>query len=264
MLLRRRRQPRRGWASVNEGAPPDPRDSGKVSAWLRFSQGTVTGAGFSSVPDVLSSNPAVQGTDAQRPVSGTSANGLTIATFSNDLLAWPLVNATNNQSPAWGIAFWVRCTPDGTPRRIWNIMSSGGASAHRFEINSDTNASRGLHCDVYINNASGRRAATQAALTAATWTFVTVEYDGAQAAESAECIITTNTNVIGLTFSDAAGAPGDMPDTLVQPTGNAFIGAATTVPNFPFIGDIGPNVFILNAQLTAAERTALMNFERPT
>ncbi len=255
------------WDQVAGGAAFDPRDSGKVSAWLRFSQGTVTGSGFSSVPDVLNSNPATQSTDAQRPASGTSGNGLTIATFSNDFLAWPLVNGNNNQSPAWGIALWVRCTPDGTVRRLWSIRlpgALGGASDNRIEICSDNNASRGIFVDIYTSTVTARRGAVQASFAASTWTFLTVEYDGAQSAEADECVITTGGAVRTLAFGDAAGTPGDMPDTLIQPTGNAHLGAQTTAAGNPFVGDIGPNVFILNARLTAAERTALMNFEAPT
>lgn len=258
----------KAWELVAGGAPAfDPRDSGKVSAWLRFSQGTVTGSGFSSVPDVLNNNPAVQGTDSMRPASGTSANGLTIATFTNDFLAWPLVNASNNQSTAWGIAMWVRCTPDGTVRRLWSIRlpgASGGASDNRIEICSDNNASRGIFVDIYPTTVTARRGAVQASFAAATWTFLTVEYDGTQTAEADECVITTGGTVRTLAFSDAAGAPGDMPDALIQPTGNAHLGAQTTAGANPFVGDIGPNVFILNARLTAAELAALAAFEAPT
>jgi hypothetical protein len=249
------------------GSGFDPRESGAVSAWLRFSQGTVTGAGYSSVPDVLNSNPAVQATDANRPVNGTSANGLPIATFTDDFLAWPLANGSNNQSPAWGIAFWLRCTPDGTVRRIWSIRlpgASGGASDNRIEICSDSNASRGIFADVYNSTVTARRGAVQASFAAATWTFFTLEYDGAQGTEAGKLLITTGGTVRTLSFSDAAGAPGAMPATLIQPTGNAHLGAQTTAGGNPFVGDVGPNVFVLTRQLTAAERAALMGFEVPT
>jgi hypothetical protein len=234
-----------------------------VAAWLRLQNATVTGSGYSSVPDVLSSNPAVQGTDARRPVNATAANGLPIATFTDDFLDWPLVNGSNNQSPAWGLALWVKCTADGTPRRIWSAMTAQ-ASANRAELNQDTNGARGLHCDIYINNTSTRRGATQTTTTAGGWSFVTVEYDGAQATEAARCIVTIDGSVKTLTFSDANGTPGAMPATLVQPTGSVYIGARDTVPNQPFVGSIGPNIYVLNRQLTAAERTALMGFEQPT
>jgi len=55
-----------------------------------------------------------------------------------------------------------------------------------------------------------------------------------------------------------------MPATLVTPTGNAFLGAATNIPGNPFVGDMGPNIYFLNRQLTSGERLDLMNFEAPT
>ena len=143
-------------------------------------------------------------------------------------------------------------------------MAGGGASAHRIELNQDTNAARGLHTDVYINNTTARRGATQTATTAATWTFVTLEYDGSKATDALKCIITIGGTAQTLTFSDSAGAPGAMPATLVQPTGSIFIGSRDSVPNQPFVGSIGPNIYILNRQLTASERSQLMNFEEPT
>lgn len=259
----RRTSRRKAWELQNGSPAFDPRDSGKVSAWLRFSQATVTGSGYSSVPDVLNSNPAVQGTDGRRPINGTAANGLPVATFSDDLLEWPFANGSNNQTPRWGIAMWVRATSDGTPRRIWCAhTANGSASASRIEINHDTNGSRGIHADVYRTNTDGMRAAGITNFTGA-WAFLTVEYDGGQATNATKCLITLGGSALSCTFT-TLNTDVALPAALPQPTGNILIGARTTVPAFQFVGDIGPNIFILNAQLTAAERTALMGFEAPT
>lgn len=260
-------QRHRGW-EMGAGSPAfDPRDSGKVSAWLRLANATVTGSGYSSVPDALGGAAAVQATDGRRPVNGTSANGLPIATFTDDLLQWPLANTTISTSPKAGLAFWIKCTPDGTVRRIVSVRvpgAGGGASANRLELCSDTNGTRGLFIDIYIGATDVRRAATAAALTAATWLFVSWEFDGSQSTDATKCLLTIGGTAQTLTFSDASGTPGAMPATLNQPTGDFYFGAQSTVPGLPFVGTIGPNIFALNAQLTSAERTALMNFEAPT
>ena len=238
-----------------------------VSAWLRLNGATVTGSGYSSVPDVLGGTAAVQTTDARRPVNGTSVNGLPIATFTDDVLQWTLDNARNNTSPAAGLAFWIKCTPDVTVRRLASVRlpgASGGGSDNRVELCSDSNGARGFFVDVYNSTVTARRGATAAALTAATWLFVTWEYDGSKATDALKCLLTINNVVQTLSFSDAAGAPGAMPATLIQPTGELYFGAQTLVPANPFVGSIGPNIFALNRQLSSSERAQLMNFEAPT
>lgn len=253
----------RAWEMVAGGSAFLPTDLGKVSAWLRLAQATVTGSGYSSVPDVLTTNPAVQSTDARRPVNGTSANGLPIATLTDDFLSWPLA-AGNNGATKWGCAFWMNSTADGSVRRIVCIRNSGGAgnaSADKLEVAYQTG--RGILFDAYVSNGNAWRARSNQVATGLH--FWTVEYDGTQSGDANRAIITMDAAVIGgTTFELAAGVATEIPATLTTPTGNIFLGASTTVPGNPFTGIIGPNFWILNAQLSAAERAALMNFESPT
>lgn len=233
-----------------------------VSAWLRLAAGTVTGQGYSSIPDVLASNPAVQATDDRRPVNGTSANGLPIATFTDDLLSWP-VSAGANGTTAWGMAFWMNETADGTVRRVFSARrtgASGGCSVDKLEVAYQN--TRGMMLDAYASDGQAYRARSDTSATGLH--FWTIEYDGSQSTDALKALITLDGVILTCTFETAAGAQASIPAALPAPTGSFFIGAQTTVPNAPLTGIIGPNIYFLNAQLTAAQRIALMNFEAPT
>ncbi len=219
-----------------------------VSAWLRLANATITGSGYSSVPDVLgATSPAAQGTDAQRPVNATSANGLPIANFTNDFLAWPLA-AANNGSVKNGFACWCKSTLVGLQNLfvIWN--AGAGASAAKVDFFAN-GSSLSWFMDV------GGSASKAAYMTANVWHFVTVEYDGSQATDQLRCLVTVDGVVLATTNTT-------VPTSQPTPTGNAAIGG---FGNSQFwVGSLGPNFFELNRQLTASERAALMAFEVPT
>lgn len=220
----------------------------KVSAWLRLANGTVTGSGYSSVPDVLgATSPAVQATDAQRPVNGTSANGLPIMDTTNDFLAWPL-SAANNQATKNGFACWCKSNLSGFQNLFVIYNVGGGASAAKLDFFTNS-ATLSYFCE------TGGSATQASFMTANVWHFVTVEYDGTQATDAARCLVTVDNVVLGST--NVA-----IPVTQPTPTGNAAIGGFAN--SQPWIGSIGPNFYALNAQLTTAERGALMGFEQPT
>jgi hypothetical protein len=267
MSYRRRR--------INSGGSQgfDPTTVSAVSAWLRLAGGTITGSGYSSVPDMLSVNPATQSSDAIRPVNGTSANGLPIVTCDGTTaLSWPL-NAGNNGTTQWGFAAWVKTTTAAGVRELFNIDSVGsGASSRKLQqVSSGTSDM----IDVFdVPGTSARRASMTSLFTLNTLVFVTFELDlNSGAAEASRCVITRNAAVQTLSFSDANGTPGSVPVAMGAPTGNAaiysrFVNGAST----SWIGDVGPNIFILGSKmpgateglLTTAARTALMNFEAPT
>lgn len=239
-----------------------PSDVSAVSAWLRLALGTVTGSGYASVPDVLASNPATQGTDAQRPVNTTAGNGLPTATFTDDYLDWPLATG-NNGATKWGVAFWMNSTADGTVRRIISVRrtgASGGASVDKLEVCYQTG--RGLMFDCYASDGQAYRCRSDTVATGLH--FWTVEGDFTLATDALKTVITLDGTPLTCSFETAAGVQAAMPSSLPQPTGSIYIGALTTVPAFPFTGILGPNLYILNRQLTAGERTALRTFEAPT
>jgi hypothetical protein len=250
------------------GVGASPFQVSAVSAWLR---NTATSGGVTSVTDLLNSNPAVQGPEANQPTGTTSANGLPCLSFdgTDDFLSWPII-ANTIGSPRWGYAAWVRPATVSSVHTIYACRGLTGASATRLELQQN---GTDLFVNVAISNVSIRRGTASAVFALNTWAFITVEYDGAQSSEADECIITVNGVKQTLAFVDDTGTPGDMPDTLVQPTGNAAIGDIRVAsPLLPWHGLIGPNQFILKGAggisggglITAGQRTILMNFEAPT
>ena len=220
-----------------------------IAAWLRNAQGTITGSGYSSIPDILgATSPAVQSTDANRPVNGTSANGLPIATYSNDFLSWPL-NANNNQTTKYGFACWCKITFSGFQNLFVIWAGGGGASANKF--------------DFFLSNANlqalfepgGGQAAKTNLMSSGAWHFVTVEYDGTLATDTLRAVVTVDGVVIG-TINTA------IPTSQPAPTGNAWFGGFGASQFLQ--GSIGPNFWWLNRPLTTTERNNIMNFEVPT
>lgn len=239
-----------------------------IAAWLRLAGGTITGSGYSSVPDVLASNPAVQTTDGSRPPNLNSANGLPRADFdgSADHFDWP-VAANNNQTVTHGFAAWVEfdSVADGV-RGIFGAITAGSARAELVKN------SAALLIDVYHSAVSIRRGTVASAFSAATKYFLTWEYDGDGANDAAKCTLTRSGTVLTVTFTDDTGAPLIMPATLISTAGPHIIGARTAAGVGPINGKIGPNIWILGSKmagatqglLTTEARANLMNFEKPT
>ncbi len=263
----------RAWElTAGSGAPFDPRDlGGVVTAWLRVANSTVTGAGISSLPDVLNTNPAVQGTDANRPALGASANGLPLITgATGKVLFWPLA-ASNNGTSQWGIAMHMRSPLSAAARAFYGVRGANGADVDRIFCRIGTDES--VNASIFIDASNQRQGATAASqIGDNTWHHVTIEFDGTAVAESAKLTITIDAAVKALTFSNPQGA-GALPATLTAATGNGLIISLNTGGSSgPFLGDIGPNILVFGSKmagateglLTAAARTALSGFERPS
>lgn len=225
-----------------------------ILGWLRLGAPgtTITGSGYSSVVDVLNSNPAIQATDANRPINGTSANGLPIATFSTHFLQWSL-NASNNGATKMGIAGYFKlANVVGNKTLAVSTLTAGGASANKVLYMANANQ---IRCD---DQTVDRHAVSVNTVDTA-WRFLTMEIDCTQVAESAKVIQTIDGVVSVTSFSsDTAWSA-----TMGVPTGNMLIGAGTTGAASPFVGSMGPNLYFLGRQLTGAERTSLINFEKP-
>jgi hypothetical protein len=261
-------------------APIDPVNvtAGAVSAWLRVASGTITGSGYSALPDALdAANPAVQSTDARRPTAATSANGLPILACSSQAMSLPLT-AARNGTTQWGFGCWVKQTGGGAS--AWVITSidsagSAGASARKFLAQPSTGGVTNVGMFVFnATSTTARGAQKTGVLTANTWMFLTYELNlGSGGSEATRAVITLNGAVQGLTFSDALGTPGAMPTSMPSPTGSIglFAQNLSTGAN-GFGGNIGPNIYLFGSAmpgateglLTASARTALMNFEAPT
>jgi hypothetical protein len=258
-------------SKVTEGAVlsslgPAAFTEGAVTSWMRLSDpaSVITGSGYSSIQDVLNpSSPLTQSTDARRPPSATSTNGLPILNVTAATLVVPLIAARTNVN-TWG--FWGWVNQSATADNIVSIGTSGGASANFAWFNFNTS---GTNCKTELWTGASSRVANKGSLTAGTWKFITIEFNGARAGD-ARYTLTVDTVVQTATFS---GSLGSMPATLPSGlTGTGSLLSFTSAGGFPFVGKVGPNFGFFGAAmagateglLTAAARQSLMSFEAPT
>jgi hypothetical protein len=233
-----------------------------VVGWLRVANATVTGAGVSSLPDVLGGTAAAQGTDANRPPLGASGNGLPILQFAGtQWLDHAVQSGVNNNAAFFGIAMWLRTPLSAAGRSMYAIRSAaGGASAHR--VIWQVLAGEDLLVDVSLDNSNARRLRTATSQVGNNiWSFCSLQIQCSLLAD-ARTIMTQNATVYTTTYSAVGTAP-EMPATLVTPTGDALIGMGTEALATPFTGDMGPNLYFLNRQLTAGDLANLRAFEQP-
>jgi hypothetical protein len=240
-----------------------------VGAWLRFAEGTSDANGFSSVPDVLNANPAIQTVNANKPARVLSANGLVLANFvTDDRLWWPLI-AANNSTAAFGFMFWIVPANIAAPTERWIDIwynsgnpPTGGASAPKFSIGK---IGATVHA-VLRNGAASPTATSGNVLSAGVPACVGFEFNGAGATDAAKLVITLDGVAIASTVTGGA-----MPTALPAPTGSANIGAYIQGAAH-YTGKMGSNLFCFNAAmagvtsglLTPAARLAYKNFEAPT
>lgn len=264
---RRARRNNETFALLNGQRGFDPRDSGKVAAWLRLANGTITGGGYSSVPDLLASNPATQGNSDFYPAAGTSTNGLPTAIFdrtSPTQLAWPIAS-NNNSTSKFGFACWIKLTSNGAYHCLFN-QSSG---ANKVEIYIDTGRRvRVSKFGIDSSGYNGRDSLTAGNSVPAvgTWFFFRYQFDGSQGTEAGrdKTFIDEVDLSAGTTYSNVG--TGGTPVTLRTGSGTCFVGNYQNNSDTTYALDaiVGPNIFILNDSLTVAEGAILRAFEAPT
>ncbi len=260
-----RAQRRRAATAIRSGGF-SPAQVSAVSAWLRLADSTQSGGEWTSITDVLNSNPVTQ-TDADRRTAvGTSVNGLPTMVFDgSDVHVWPLSATTNNRTDTLGFWLWFKPATVASAQRLLNITVTTGAAV-TFEKLSIYANNRTLVCEVYITNATGRVGTTATkVLTAGAWTSIYVQYDSSRGGD-ANLAIYTDATARTLNYTNI-GAGGTLA-ALQSPTGNCLIGGLNnvdaTIQGITDEGELGPNLFALNANLTAAQITAMHSFEVPT
>lgn len=260
-----------GRRSVTYSGIPNPGSltEGAVTAWLSVAAATSDVNGVSSLPDLLATvaNPAVQATNARKPLIELSANGLPCMRFATSkVLTWPLV-ASNNNTSKTGVGFWFKPDALASFPTLASIDSSGAASVFKYAVYTNA-ATGGIRSDI---NATGIRDCDTpgSLITALTWAFFTLELDMSGAAETDRVVVTVNGTPRVVTFGGAAGPVS----ALTNPTGSMCLGATTTAgTNKPYNGLLGPDFYVFGAKqpgatvglLTTAGRAALMAFNQPT
>jgi hypothetical protein len=238
---------------------------GKVSGWLRLAQSGQSGGEWTpSIVDILNAgSPVTQtGTD-RRAAVGSSANGLPTMVFDGtDMHIWPQ-SPSQSSTTKVGIWFWYKpATVTGLQWLIGNALAVG-STHERFEFYANGDA---VSCGCYITDTNGRTGTTPAAsLVAGAWHAIYRQYDSSRGGD-ANLAIFINGVSQGLTYTNI-GAGGTL-TTLQAANGGAMIGGAsdTDTPSFPIAngGQIGPNIFAFNDNLTVAEELIVRSFEAPT
>jgi hypothetical protein len=228
-----------------------PMQSGKVTAWFRLAASTQSAGAWTTFVDVLggaSATPVATG-----PAVAASTNALPIATFTTNVLQWAL-GANNNDTIKFGIAGWFKLADVATTKTLAMVaLTAGGASANKLQLDITTTSLRAIDQGV-----TGRRGTAGTLDTA--WHFLYVGIDCSKATEATQVIMATDT-LQTVTFTNDTAWPSALAAGV---TGNMLIGASTTAAVNPFAGSMGPNLYFLNDQLTAAELLALSGFEAPT
>ena len=234
--------------------------AGKVSAILDLSASAQSGGEWTNWVDLLNDNPGVINA-ARRPAVTASGNGLPTATFAtNDCVSVPLVAAINNQVTKCGWAFHLKVGNIAATSTLITIGTGTlGASAQKLRLL--ILASEALRADCFISGANGRLFTTTAVLTQNATTWVRLEYDSSRGGDANIKVFFDTVDQAG-SFSDS-GAGGTL-TTLPVVTGNMLIGNINDdpTPSAPLAGIVGPRIYCLRENLTLAEDTALMNFDR--
>lgn len=240
---------------------------GVVTSWfsLQHPLSVVTGSGYSSIHDILNpSNPITQSTDGARPPPDTSANGLPIITVATAQMPCAPI-AARAGTASWGFWGWFKQATNADNAQSFH--TGNGASVNRSHVFFRVSGTA-LRFVAFTSDTDSR-IMDATGLTAAQWNFFTVEFNGARAGD-ARAIITVNGTPGSLSYGTSTGV-AEMPATLRTVTGGGSIFAIDD--NGPyFVGSIGTNFGFFGGAmagateglLTAAARSSLMNFQRPT
>jgi len=239
-----------------------PTQNSAVSGWLRLAASSQSGGEWTpSIVDVLNpGNPVTQTDVDRRAAVGAAANGLPTMVFDGtDVHVWPLSATINNMTTKLGFWFWFN---PSTVSGVQAILGAGSLSTGKllfYAVNAQ------VWCDCYISAGNGQTAKTGNILSAGTWISLYAQYDSSRGGNPNIAIYANGVSQ-SLSFT-AIGAGGTL-TTLPQPTGSFLLGGNTDsdTPSIPIAngGQIGPNIFAFNDNLTAAQIAQLLAFEVPT
>jgi len=238
-----------------------------VTTWLRLGVSSQSGGQWTSITDALNSNPATFNAARQTDVA-TTANSLPVQTFiatRPSAMVWPLI-AANNQTAQWGIGFWFKpATVSNSVNQTLLIASpsvtNGTSSPGKFNL-YQFNATLNI---IVTTAAGGSRQLQISTLTANTWVWCRWSWDSARSGDDRMRVYINGTNVSSSGSYSDLGSGAAFPTNLNAPTGNIIGGHFGDNGTGNGLGaDIGPNIYTFNADPTAAEETAIMNYEKPT
>lgn len=237
----------------------------QLQVWLRVDQAVSSGGLVSSIPDAMGGPSLVQASSPLQPTLGTTGNGLAKLTVNASVMTLAMGAAL--QGPRFGLTFWYKPANITTSSDFFNVVTGGGSSINRQSLRQ---AANDLFSLVWADASNVRSARTnRAILTAGLWKCISLEFDGAQVAELDRHRFKdmgTPLTVNDLpTFADSqgvVGAPGPASMRLGA-TGNALFFARTLAAGNPLQGEIGPNIFIHDPQISPDNLVRLASYQVP-
>ena len=232
-----------------------------VTAWLRLANATTSGGKYTSIPDVLNSNPAAQADTDRQPAAATSANGLPIATWDgSDVIPWTITAATNSTA-AWGFCLWIKPTANvATRQRLFKAFFPGATAKIQVDI-----VSGGLEINWYTDATNGRQQVAASSITASVWQFLRLEHNGAGSADADKLKAFVNEVDKASSYGNISG--GGTMATLNSASGFWTLGAREDqdAPTSPLLSGFqtGPNINVMSTIISASQGAALMNIEAP-
>jgi hypothetical protein len=242
---------------------------GPLGAWFRVADAISDVNGVSAIPDALNASSAVQSVNARKPSLGVSSNGLPVLNFAaGNVLTLPIAAFNNNQA-AYGVGFWLKATSVALQTVFSVRLASGGANHDQIRFGFESAGS--LFTTAYVSDGNGRKGVTNGSgYSAGVWRFITLEYYGAAGSESQRLSLYLDANPTRATLTFASEGAGGTLGALPAATGNILIGSEIDGSLNPFVGQIGPHIYIFTARAAGTSngllfsRAGLMAHEAPT
>ncbi len=245
-----------------------PTQLSKIAGWLRLADSTAAAGEWPTIVDRLNAGSPLAQTDADRkPAVGAAANGYPTAVFDGtDVMLWP-------QSPAFasttklGLMFWYKPASIVAGFQILyvGVPGIGGVTNRRLDLYQQNG---GLQVDAYVSNTVGRHFATDTTtLTANAWHRIYLQYDSSRGGDANVALFV---NSVSKTLTPTAlGGGGSTSLGALQAAGGSSLVSGQTdsdTPSAPISngGQLGPNAYVFNANLTTLEEAQLGLFEAPT
>lgn len=252
-----RSQPSRGKFS--------PTQVSALKAWQRLAASAQSAGEWTSIVDVLNPGSPMANADPDRlPAVGASANGFQTMVFDGtDVLLWPQ-SPGHSFTTKLGIMRWFKPASLVGLQRLYSV-AAGVAGSGSNRIQFYTNGSS-LMCEAYINNVDGRSFQTASGvLTAGSWSNIYMQYDSSRGGDANMAIFVGG---VSLPLTPVNIGAGGTLTVLQAATGSAVIGAGTDsdtpVQAIANGGELGPNGFAWDDNLTARQLANFVAFEAPT
>lgn len=244
--------------------PFSPAQTSKVSGWLRLAASTASGGKWPTVVDVLNSgSPMTQAVSGRQTAVGASTNSLPTMVFNGANVHLWQQSPAHSSTTKVGIWLWYNpATVVGVQRLYGVIAGQGGSGTNRLQLYALNDK---INCECYASGADGRFGTTPSILVAGAWHAIYLQYDSSRGGDPNLAIFVGGASQT-LTYGNVGA--GATLTTLPAASGSALVGGGTDsdTPTNPIAngGQIGPNGFAFNDNLTAAEIARFLAFEVPT